>query len=91
MGCSFIPLQLVGLYVLANSDRMDRWFLMAFKVEKTVMLSSGRASRGIITVERLIQAQTEIESIEKFKQTLRKSQSHGVIEKYLSHENKTIL
>jgi hypothetical protein len=53
-------------------------------VQNDICLTGGRISTGILTVQKLIQAQTEVEAIEKFKLELK------VNEKYLSHENQTI-
>lgn len=47
-------------------------------------MATGRISEGIITATRFIQAQTELEAVAKFKQTLKPN------EKYDSHENMTI-
>lgn len=64
---------------------MTRWFLISFKIYETVA-TGARLSGAIIAADRLIQAQTEAEAIEKFKRFgLKKNQE------YRSHVNKTIL
>jgi hypothetical protein len=70
-----------------NHFTMERWFLMSFKVQKDIYLAQGKIvkSRGILTELRLIQAQTEKEAVAKFELELKPN------EKYLSHDNQTIL
>lgn len=65
---------------------MTHWFLISFKVYETVPMETGRISGMHVKVDRLIQAQTEAEAIEKFKRFgLTKNQQ------YRAHENKTII
>jgi hypothetical protein len=56
-------------------------------VQKDIYLAQGKISKtsGILTDLRLVQAQTEGEAVAKFKLELKPN------EKYLSHENLTIL
>jgi hypothetical protein len=63
-----------------------KYFFLAFKVSKTLPSTGNNGALGtaIITDEKLIQAQTELEAIAKYKLRLKPN------EKYLSHVNQTI-